>query len=102
MLDGLAELNQRRLAVKGDPEIASRIEQYEMAFRMQTSVPELVDLPAGCPFAGRCRYAIEVCQHTPPPAIALGDSSRGRTKRSWKSPSAYAGSSKHPPKPSGE
>ena len=36
------------------------------------SVPELVDLPAGCPFAGRCRYAIEVCQHTPPPAIALG------------------------------
>jgi len=44
MLDGLAELNQRRLAVKGDPEIASRIEQYEMAFRMQTSVPELVDI----------------------------------------------------------
>ncbi len=44
MLDGLAELNQRRLTVKGDPEIASRIEQYEMAFRMQTSVPELVDI----------------------------------------------------------
>ena len=44
MLDGLAELNQRRLAVKGDPEIASRIEQYEMAFRMQTSVPELIDI----------------------------------------------------------
>ena len=44
MLDGLAELNQRRLSVKGDPEIASRIEQYEMAFRMQTSVPELVDI----------------------------------------------------------
>lgn len=44
MLDGLAELNQRRLAVKGDPEIASRIEQYEMAFRMQTSVPELLDI----------------------------------------------------------
>jgi arylsulfatase A-like enzyme len=44
MLDGLAELNQQRLKDKGDPEIASRIEQYEMAFRMQTSVPELIDI----------------------------------------------------------
>jgi hypothetical protein len=44
MLDGLAELNQQRLKEKGDPEIASRIEQYEMAFRMQTSVPELIDI----------------------------------------------------------
>jgi hypothetical protein len=44
MLDGLAELNQQRLAETGDPEINTRIRQYEMAFRMQTSVPELVDL----------------------------------------------------------
>src|SRR5262249_38436446 len=44
MLDGLAELNQKRLEALGDPEIAARIEQYEMAFRMQTSVPELVDI----------------------------------------------------------
>jgi hypothetical protein len=43
-LDGLGELNQRRLAEIGDPEIATRIAQYEMAFRMQTSVPELTDL----------------------------------------------------------
>lgn len=44
MLDGVGELN--RLAVKsvGDPEIDTRIAQYEMAFRMQTSVPELTDL----------------------------------------------------------
>ncbi len=44
MLDGLADLNRRRLDATGDPEIATRIEQYEMAFRMQTSIPELNDL----------------------------------------------------------
>jgi len=44
MLDGLAELNQMRLVQTGDPEIATRIRQYEMAYRMQTSVPELTDL----------------------------------------------------------
>lgn len=44
MLDGLGELNQERLALVGDPEIAARIAQYEMAFRMQTSVPDLVDM----------------------------------------------------------
>lgn len=44
MLDGLAQLNERQLKASGDPEIATRIAQYEMAFRMQTSVPELTDL----------------------------------------------------------
>ena len=44
MLDGLGELNQMRLAETGDPEIATRIRQYEMAYRMQSSVPELTDL----------------------------------------------------------
>ena len=44
MLDGLAELNQRRLAETGDPEIATRIRQYEMAYRMQSSVPAMTDL----------------------------------------------------------
>lgn len=44
MLDGLGELNALRLAQTGDPEIATRIRQYEMAFRMQTSIPELNDL----------------------------------------------------------
>ena len=33
-----------QLQIKGDPEIARRIAQYEMAFRMQTSVPELIDV----------------------------------------------------------
>lgn len=44
MLDGLARLNERQLQETGDPEITTRIGQYEMAFRMQTSVPELTNL----------------------------------------------------------
>ncbi|MBI2805234.1 MAG: DUF1501 domain-containing protein [Planctomycetes bacterium] len=44
MLDALARLNQRNFERLGDPETQTRIAQYEMAFRMQTSVPELVDL----------------------------------------------------------
>jgi len=44
MLDGIAQLNERKLAEVGDPEISTRIAQYEMAYRMQTSVPELADI----------------------------------------------------------
>ena len=43
LLDGIAEMNRSHLADYGDPEIDTRIAQYEMAFRMQTSVPELTD-----------------------------------------------------------
>ena len=43
MLDGLASLNQQRFDKVQDPEIESRISQYEMAFRMQSSVPDLMD-----------------------------------------------------------
>jgi len=44
MLDGLGKLNQKSFESVGDPEIQTRIQQYEMAFRMQSSVPELADL----------------------------------------------------------
>ena len=44
MLDTLGELNARNLARYQDPETETRIAQYEMAFRMQASVPELTDL----------------------------------------------------------
>jgi hypothetical protein len=44
MLDGIAKLNHMRAEAYGDPEIETRISQYEMAYRMQTSVPELMDL----------------------------------------------------------
>src|SRR5262245_22155614 len=43
-IDGVNELNEIRLKDYNDPEIATRIQQYEMAFRMQSSVPELTDL----------------------------------------------------------
>ncbi len=44
MLDALGALNRVQLERELDPEIASKIEQYEMAYRMQTSVPEVTDL----------------------------------------------------------
>jgi hypothetical protein len=46
VLDDLAELNRQKLAEVSDPEIATRTDQYELAFRMQTSVPELTDTSA--------------------------------------------------------
>lgn len=42
-LDDIAKLNELKLAEYGDPEIATRIAQYEMAYKMQASVPELTD-----------------------------------------------------------
>jgi hypothetical protein len=44
ILDDLARLNEIKLKEIGDPEIATRISQYEMAFRMQSSMPEVADL----------------------------------------------------------
>ena len=46
MLDGAAALNQLHFRRVGDSEIETRIEQYEMAYRMQASVPELMDVAA--------------------------------------------------------
>lgn len=43
-LDDLNRLNEKKLAEVGDPEISTRIAQYELAYRMQTSVPELTDI----------------------------------------------------------
>ena len=43
-LETLRRLNEQRLGVVGDPEIATRINSFEMAYRMQTSAPELMDL----------------------------------------------------------
>ena len=44
MLDNLAQLNDLNYQEFGDPEIQARVQQYEMAYRMQTAVPELTDL----------------------------------------------------------
>ncbi|HVF86053.1 MAG TPA: DUF1501 domain-containing protein [Pyrinomonadaceae bacterium] len=43
-LDSISRLNRMRLSATGDPEISTRINSFEMAFRMQTSAPELMDL----------------------------------------------------------
>jgi hypothetical protein len=43
-LDTVKELNERRLGVMGDPEIATRINAFELAYRMQSSAPDLMDI----------------------------------------------------------
>jgi hypothetical protein len=50
-LDTLRELNETKANEVGDPEISTRISQYEMAFQMQSSVPELIDLTKESPSA---------------------------------------------------
>jgi hypothetical protein len=54
MLDGLNKLNQMQYEQVGDPETNARIAQYEMAFRMQTSVPELTD------FSGETKEVLDM------------------------------------------
>lgn len=49
VLDTVRALNEERLGIVGDPEIATRISQYEMAYRMQASVPELMDISKEAP-----------------------------------------------------
>lgn len=44
LLDAMQDLNRRQLGALGDPQIAAHIDNYELAFRMQTSVPELMDI----------------------------------------------------------
>lgn len=53
LLDEIGAMNAAHLADYGDPEIDTRIAQYEMAFRMQTSVPDLVD------FSGESKATVE-------------------------------------------
>ncbi len=45
------------------------------------TVPELVDLPAGCPFSDRCRIAIAACRDTPPPPVAVAPGHEARCLR---------------------
>ncbi len=49
VLDAVQELNRAQLADVGDPEISTRISQYEMAYRMQASVPDLMDISKESP-----------------------------------------------------
>ncbi|MDB6133997.1 MAG: hypothetical protein JWM59_2240 [Verrucomicrobiales bacterium] len=58
-LDGLKALNEMNYGLVGDPETHTRIQQYEMAFRMQSSVPELTDLKSE-PESTRALYGPDV------------------------------------------
>ena len=68
-LDVLAQLNQRRFTEVRDPEIASRIAAYELAFRMQAAAPELIDLSDESP-ATLAKYGVE--REDPPLKAARG------------------------------
>lgn len=57
-LDAIGDLNRMQLGKVGDPEIATRMAQYELAYRMQTSVPELMDI-AGEPAEVHGLYGTE-------------------------------------------
>lgn len=75
-LDALAQLNQQQYVATGDPEIQTRIQQYEMAYRMQASVPELMSIdgetqetldlygaaPGKASFANNCLLARRLVQ----------------------------------------
>src|SRR5205814_7503293 len=52
VIDAIRDLNLKRLVETGDPEISTRISAYEMAYRMQSSAPELINL-SGWRFPGR-------------------------------------------------
>ncbi|MGI8605072.1 MAG: DUF1501 domain-containing protein [Verrucomicrobiales bacterium] len=70
-VDAIRKLNEHRLGAAGDPQIAARINSFEMAFRMQSSAPELMDIskepkevlekygaqPGKASFAGNCLLA---------------------------------------------
>lgn len=58
-VDAIGDLNRERLALTGDPEIETRIASYEMAFRMQSSAPDLMDL------AGESQATLDLYGATP-------------------------------------
>ena len=60
LLDDIAKLNEIKLRDFGDPEIATRISQYEMAYKMQASVPELTDFSQRAAATSSTMYGPEV------------------------------------------
>ena len=63
-----------------DGAVASRGPRQRLA-TIGGSVPELADLPPGCPFAGRCRLTAEACFITPPPPVEIGPGHSARCLR---------------------
>ncbi len=72
-LDLVAALNRRRLGSEGDPEIATRIANYELAYRLQTSAPDLIELAhAKAARRSTCTAAIPISRRSPGPASWRG------------------------------
>ena len=84
MLDRLAELHALQFEDLGDPEINARVAQYEMAYRMQTSVPEVMDISQGAGQASSSCTARRRRSPAPSPRTACSPAA-------W--PSATCGSS---------
>ena len=59
------------------PQLAPRTAQPVRLSTIAGTVPELVDLPAGCPFAGRCAFTAQACHHTRPGATLVAQDADG-------------------------
>lgn len=59
------------------PQLAPRTAQPVRLSTIAGTVPELVDLPAGCPFAGRCAFTAQACHHTRPEATLVAQDADG-------------------------
>ena len=55
--------------MKSLPYITKNLEKEKKRIILEGDVPSPIDLPAGCPFAGRCRYATEECRTTKPELV---------------------------------
>ena len=79
--DTLGALNRARLEETGDPEILTRLNAYEMAYRMQTSAPELMDLGSESKHTLKS-YGVKpggaLCYHNPTPIKKISITSKGK------------------------
>ena len=114
-LDALRDLNAGHLAGAGDPEIATRIEQYEMAYRMQTTVPDLTDIskepkeihemygtkPGQMSFANNCLLARRLVERGVRlrPALRLGLGQPRHRHRRRPAPRPASASASRPTRP---
>ena len=71
-IDLIGALNRRRLEIENDPEIATRIDSYEMAYRLQASAPELMDLKRKAPRHSSSTALTRPSRRMPAPVCSRG------------------------------